>query len=219
MISFQIIIKSPYQKAQRQSTFLYLLNGFTMTGMGAFSYLLGNTGWVKSVFHPSIVPVGWLSIGLIIYGMILLYAVFFRNRQWLQQASSAKWIRLFCIIANLKVSILFLLSNWWLAAAIAALLLGAQVFAMLLQRKIEKPLSTIFTIDQITLPASARRSTLNWTEVNRVLLRHGNLTIDCVNNVLYQWPVAHMPEFSADELETFCIAQIELARPRRSSDW
>lgn len=219
MSSFQIIIKSPYQKAQRQSTFLYLLNGFTMTGMGAFSYLLGNTGWVKSVFHPSIVPVGWLSIGLIIYGLILLYAVFFRNRQWLQQASSAKWMRLFCIIANLKVSILFLLSNWWLAAAIAALLLGAQVFALILQRKIGQPLSTTFATDQIILPASARRRTLAWTEVNRVLLRHGILTIDCVNNVLYQWPIDQMPAFSADELEAFSIAQIELAKPKRSSDW
>jgi hypothetical protein len=219
MSSYQVTIKSPYQKAERQSTFLYLLNGFTMTGMGAFSYLLGNTAWIKSVFHRSVLPLGILSIGLLVYGLLLLFAVFFRNKQWLQNAKAAKWIRLFCIVANLKVSILFLLSNWWLAAAIAALLLGAQLFALILQRKIGQPLSTQFATDQIILPASARRRTLAWTEVNRVLLRHGILTIDCVNNVLYQWPIDQMPAFSADELEAFSIAQIELAKPNRSSDW
>lgn len=219
MSNYQIHIKSPYQKTARQSTFLYLLNGFTMTGMGAFTYLLGNANWIKTIFHQSIVPLGILSIGLLVYGLLLLFAVFFRNKRWLQDHTKAKWIRIFCIIANLKVSVLFLLSSWWLAAGIAGLMFGAQVFAWFLQQKITQALFTVFSADKIVLPASARRNSLEWTEVERVILRHGNLTIDCVNNVLYQWPLAQMPAFPADELEAFCRVQIEAAKPRRIGDW
>lgn len=219
MSNYQIHIKSPYQKTERQSTFLYLLNGFTMTGMGAFSYLLGSANWIKTIFHQSVVPLGILSIGLLVYGLLLLFAVFFRNKRWLQDPAKAKWIRILCIIANLKVSILFLLSSWWLAAGIAGLMFGAQVFAWFLQQKITQPLFTVFSAEKILLPASARRNSLDWTEVERVILRHGNLTIDCVNNVLYQWPVAQMPAFTADELEAFCRVQIEAAKPRRIGDW
>lgn len=219
MSNYQIHIKSPYQKTERQSTFLYLLNGFTMTGMGAFSYLLGSANWIKTVFHKSVVPLGILSAGLLVYGLALLFAVFFRNKQWLQHANKSKWIRIFCIVANLKVSLVFLLSSWWLAAGIAGLMLGSQIFAFALQQKISKPLFAIFSAEQITLPASARRNKLDWTEVERVMLRHGNLTIDCVHNVLYQWPIAQIPSFGAEELETFCRAQIEAAKPRRMGDW
>lgn len=219
MSSYQIQIKSPYQKTERQSTFLYLLNGFTMIGMGAFTYLLGNANWIKTVFHESFVSPAVMSIGLLVYGLTLLFAVFFRNKRWLQEPKIAIWIRVFCIVANLKVSILFLLSSWWLAAGIAGVMFAAQVFAWLLQRKIGKPLIAIFSAEQIVLPASARRSSLEWKEVERVILRHGNLTIDCVNNVLYQWPVAQMPNFSTDELEAFCRAQTEQAKQHRSTDW
>ncbi|GAA4449574.1 hypothetical protein [Rurimicrobium arvi] len=219
MNNFQIEIKNPYTRSQRHSTFVYLLNGFAMVGIGAFTQLLGNTHWIKTVFHPPVISVAVLSSGVLVYGIALLLAVFFRNKQWLQNPGIAKWVRIFCIVANLKVAIIFLISQWWVPAGISLVMLLAHLFSLYIQQKMTRPLLAVFDTQRITLPASARRSTLEWTEVEHVLLRHGNLTIDCAHNVLYQWTISKHGIENTVAFEAFCREQIELAKPKRVADW
>lgn len=202
----------------RQATSLHLITGFAMAGIGAFTFLLGNANWIQTVFHAPVLPgyiLGTVSLG---YGLLLLYCTFLRNK-WLQIPANNKTTRLSNTVIAAVLAIIFCLSQWWLAGGISGIAAAANLFAYFYEQKITQALFVSFDEQQIQLPAIARRKQLEWPEVERVLLRHGTITIDCNDNFLYQWTIKHNT-IDATAFEAFCAAQIEANRGKRTSnDW
>ena len=214
-MNFQIELKDNRQKA-RQSTSLHLITGFAMSGIGAFTFLLGNANWIQTVFHAPILPSVILGTISLLYGLVVLYFIFFRNK-WLQISSNNKMIRLTSVNVCGILAIIFVLSQWWLASGIAGVAAAANLFALFYEQKLAQPLFVVFDVVNIQLPASSRSRQLEWQDVARVILRHGTITIDCTNNFLYQWTVKHN-DVDALTFEAFCRAQIEANKTKRMND-
>lgn len=202
----------------RQVTFLHLITGFALTGIGAFTFLLADTDWIRTVFHKPFLPANLLGTISLAYGLLVLFLTFFRN-VWLQQPKNSKLMRTIHFITGMVLTIIFLLSQWWLAGGIAGVVALANLFALFYEQKASAALTVHFSEQAILLPATSRRKQLVWTEVERVLLRHGTVTIDCTNNFLYQW---NYKDTGIDVwlFEEFCKAQIENNRSKRdTNDW
>lgn len=111
----------------------------------------------------------------------------------------------------------YLFVLWWLYAGVywmAALVLLFSIFATLAKQKIQ----VIFSPEAI-LYKSFPRKTINWFDLNNVVLRDGLLTIDFKNDKLIQQLVE---EDAADEqaFNTYCQTQLKTAaaQPQTSTN-
>lgn len=216
-MSYTIALQAQSKK-KHQTTSLHLITGFALLGIGAFTFLMGNADWVKTIFHATLIPSKILATLSSIYGLIILFFVFFKG-QWLKVAANNKVIRMAHIADTSFLSIIFLLSQWWLAAGITAVLALANVYAIYHEQKLNEVLTVQINEEGIILPNNARRKQLKWTETERVLIRHGNITIDTTDNFLYQWVVQKSDEDAA-EIEAYCSAKIKINIDKRdSNDW
>jgi uncharacterized membrane protein len=215
-MSYRIELKDQRSKS-RQVTFLHLITGFGLTGIGAFTFLLANADWIKTVFHAPLISAWIIGGASLAYGLGLLFFVFTKSK-WLKLPANNKVMRLTNMILTLVLLFVFLLSQWWLAAALCGIIGLANLFAYFYEQKLEEALFVTFEAQYISLPATARRRQLEWHEVERVILRHGIITIDCANNFLYQWTVKYNNADSA-VLEAFCVQQITANKDKRSEEW
>ena len=215
-MKYHIELKDQRNKS-RQSTFLHLITGFGFTGTGAFTFLLANADWVKTVFHAPLVP-AWLIGGFcLLYGLVLLLLLFTKSK-WLKMPVNNRRARLANTGSALLLALVFVLSQWWLAAAICGIIGLANLFTWFYEQKMSEALFVTFEEQGVSLPATARRKQLAWEEVERVILRHGIVTIDCFNNFLYQWTVKYNNTDTA-AFEAFCAQQIAAHKDKRSEDW
>lgn len=151
-------------------------------------------------------------------GVFILLATLFRNR-WLTTPLNNNIFRLVESYLSLGIAIYFLARGWNLPCAIFTLLTITLAFAKFAEKGKLKHKHVIFTQDDIKLPIGLRTSQLKWTEVEQVLLRHGTLTINGINNKLYQWMTASH-QIDTNAFEEFCAAQIEEAKKdRKKYDW
>jgi hypothetical protein len=67
------------------------------------------------------------------------------------------------------------------------------------------------------LPVTARKRFLPWTIIDEVVLRYSTLSIECVENKLYQWDIADNDVDDALFME-YCKAQVEINRANRQND-
>jgi hypothetical protein len=199
-----------------QITSLHLITGFAILGIGAFTLLLGNADWVKTVFHKPIVSSYFLGIFCLIYGLAVLVVCFFKNK-WLKVLSNNKNVRKIHITISFIALSVFAISQWWLATGICTVVAIANLFALYYEQKITEALFVTIDEETILLPATARRKQLDWWEVERILLRHGTITIDCSNNFLYQWNIKNNTTDVAT-FERFCTEQIEKNRTKKEQN-
>jgi hypothetical protein len=205
-------------KKKHQTTSLHLITGFALLGIGGLSFLVGDAQWIKTVFHATIIPITLLATLSFMNGLLVLYLVFFKG-QWLKGPANNKIVRVAHVVDASLLSILFLLSQWWLAAGITAVLALANAYAIFHEQKLNEILLIHIEETGILLPHNARRKQLQWSEIERVILRHGNLTIDTTDNFLYQWPFKKST-IAIDEIEAFCLAKIKDGMSKRlSNDW
>lgn len=216
-MSYRIELNKQHYKP-RQATSLHLITGFALCGVGAFTFLLANANWIQTVFHAPLISSTILGSVSLIYGLIVLLLTFFRNK-WLQIAGNNRHIRLASTIIGSILAIIFVLSQWWLAAGIAGVAAAANLFAFFYEQKAAQALVVNFNEELILLPATSRRRQLEWKEVERVMLKFGIITIDCADNFLFQWNVKKN-DIEIEEFEAFCAAKIEANRSKRDSeDW
>lgn len=200
---------------KNEGTSLNLITGFGMLGLGAFAYMMGSTDWTKTLFHNSIISSAILSFVGVVYGLMVLYFSFFKNA-WLRHQPGFRLIHFTTILI---FGLIFLASQWWLAAGISAAISLANIYAFFAEKKQALPLFIGIDDTQITLPLGSKRRMLQWIEVERVIVRHGNITIDTVDNFLFQYQLKNT-ETQALDIEAFCAAQV-LAniKNRPNEDW
>jgi hypothetical protein len=216
-MKYTITLKEQQLKPH-QITSLHLMTGFGLLGVGAFTCILGNTYWIQKSFQQLLISASILGSILIVYSLFVLYFTFFKNKLLANNKVNLTFKTLHKLICG-AAALIFLLSQWWLAGGITIILALANLVSRIVALKAQKPL--LVTIDEmgITLPAISRKSFLAWEQVEKVIIKHGNITIDCVNNTLYQWAIqAHSKE--DQDIEAFSSAYIAKNKViREDNDW
>lgn len=157
------------------------------------------------------------SIVLVI-GSFILLTTLFRNK-WVTRGRNNNIFRLVETYLSLLIAGYFLYRSWNIPSAIFAILTAALAFAKYAERGKLKNKTVSFNDDGVKLPLGMRSNNLKWAEVTSVILRHGTLTINTINNKLYQW-MTTPNDIDATTFESFCSTQIEASKKdRKKYDW
>lgn len=199
------------QKVKRhQVTALHLMIGFALVASAAFiiamffTFKIEPFTWVaiedisKVNVHAELLP----EYLLIAAGLVILFLAMFRNK-WLLQTKNNKAVRGFELALCIGLSIYALITNATVMGGIFGVLAAAVVFSFFVENSGSEKSKVIFDDEGIKLPVSSRRRSLDWAEVDKVLLRYGTLTIDCIDNRLYQWMTSEH-DIDSGSFEAFC---------------
>lgn len=209
-----------------QVTALHLMIGFALVASGAFiifvfsSMMLLPFRWDEIAedstvsMHTVLFP-QYLMIGT---GFIILYLSLFRNK-WLMQPGNNKAVRIVELIFCAAIAGYSLYTSANVLAGIFGVLSIAVVYSFFAENAGGKQPTVAIDESGIRLPMNVRRRHINWAEVEKVLLRHGTLTINCLDNKLYQW-ITVKNDTDITAFEAFCNAHIEAsAKDRKKYDW
>jgi hypothetical protein len=150
--------------------------------------------------------------------LVLITTVIAQNR-WLQRPLNNLVIRIIELLLLVLLFIGSILSGLMIPAIIFAVLCTTIILAISWERKKNIPLYIKIDKDGIKPPFSSRTRHIDWTDIEHVILRFGTLTVNCVDNRLYQWNVNAF-NFEPDVFEVFCIRQVDKAKEKRDkNDW
>jgi len=206
-----------------QVTALHLVMGFALLGASALALLLNNL----TIKGPNGEPIdlgsstfdivdGTASL-VMLFSVIIIIMALFRNK-WLRSDKVNRAFRILELGAAIIAAMYLLTIDANVPAAIFVLLAGTVVFSLVWEGSATKTLSVEINEQGIKPPMNLKRRNINWVEVDKVLLRHGNLTINCADNRMYQWTTSKH-DTDTEIFEAFCDAQIEAAKKLRKEDW
>lgn len=189
----------------QQVTALHLFCSLAFMGTGAiiFIYNYQITYW---------------GLALLIAGIALVVLTIFKNK-WVIGHKINLILRIKELAISVAIAALSYYEQWKFPIIIFTSLTVAILFSLYWERGIGKRLYAHIDEAGVRLPATSRRRFIGWVNIEQVLLRHGVLSIDCVDNKLYQFDVSG---YSADDeaFEAFCKAQVAAnAGKRKKDEW
>jgi hypothetical protein len=190
---------------QQQVTALHLFSGLAFVGTGAIICVYNNK-----------IPM-W-GAAILAAGIVLLVVSIFRNR-WLTGRQANRVVRVLELGVSLGIAGLSFAEQWKFPLGIFSVLSAAILFSLYWERDAGQALQVVVDEAGVHLPVTSRKRFLSWAEVEQVLLRYGVLSIDCVDNKLYQYDVS---AFTADEeiFDAFCKSQVANSiGDRGKDDW
>jgi len=202
-MTFQLPVAEEKVKPH-QVTGLHLLSAFVIFGTGTLFYLL----------YPPVRPAGATMMGV---GALLLVLALFRNK-WLTKPATTRAFRIAELIILVGAALYTGLQHKWIPTLVPGSLAIAVLFALFWENGADNTLQILVSNDGIKLPVNSRRRFVYWYEVEQVLLRYGVLTIDCLDNRLFQYNV--LPEgVDKDLFEEYCNTNIAASIDKRGKDW
>lgn len=208
-----------------QVTALHLLAAFALLAATAIALLINNNMVVlteKALGNTqanTFDSIDLASSVLMSFSLIVIIAGLFRNR-WLRSDKVNRFFRIIELLSCVLVAVYLLTIGFNILAALFGILAATVAFSIIWESE-KKGKSLIVTVEDnnIKLPITTRRRIINWAETEKVLLRHGTLTISCTNNRLYQW-MTGVNDIDSETFEAYCDAQIEAAKKnRKKHDW
>lgn len=199
-----------------QTVALHFLMGLALLTFGILSYVF-YFYTIMATDHKSSIPEfrKW-GVAMILPGLVILFFSLFRGR-WLKEPKNNRLFRIIEVVCASVYAGYFVIAKWWVPAGIFGILALTLVLATLWEGSRNR-MQLIHIDDQgIALPGTSRRRSLEWNEIQQVLLRFGVLTIDCYDDHLYQWNVT-LPEFHKDEFEAYCAKQVK-ENEHKKSNW
>lgn len=158
-----------------------------------------------------------------IYGYILLFSgisiigiTVFKNKKIIQGRAN-KFLRYYELIILLSVLIYTLMKSWYLPFTYAATTLLGVIFAIVWEQFGKKEHHIIIDEKGVSIPKFLRKKIIPWQSIERLLLKHGLITIDCRNNKLFQYK--RLERVNTEELETFIEEKIKENAHKYDVDW
>lgn len=209
-----------------QVTALHLVTGFALLALSALGLLVNNT--IMTLPGSAPIDIQKVSIQefdsvdtalsvIMAISILILGAAMFRNK-WLRRPGINKIFRVIELLIITTISIYLLSLQLNVPAALFGLLAATIVFSLFWEGSNNKNITIIFSEEGIRLPITSRRRSISWDEAEKVILRHGTVTINCTDNRMYQWVTAQQDTDPA-AFEAFCYAMIETKRKDRKNDW
>ena len=172
------------------------------------------TGSIIAVYNYTI-P-GW-GIALLLEGLVLTGVTMFRNK-WLLTPRNNKLFRVIELISSLVVASYSFYQHWKVPEGIFGVLAACLVFALYWERSGDELLYVIIGEDGVRLPVTSRKRFLDWKEIDNIVLRFGTLSINCVDDRLFQW-ATHKTDIEPARLTQFSEALVEKHKVEREEDW
>ncbi len=185
-----------------QVTTLHLICALAFIGTGAI------------IYRYNFVITYW-GLALLLAGLLLLGATVVKNK-WLISAKVNPTIRIIELSIALLVAIYSITQQWKFPIGMFSVLSAAIMFSIYWERKAAGTLYVHVDDEGLRLPV-VRRRFIPWVEVDEVVLRFGTLTINLVDNHLFQWNI-NDPNFDNEIFEAFCIAKVEENKSKRRND-
>lgn len=159
------------------------------------------------------------GLALMIVGLGLLSIILFKHRTLSNSPVGNLILRIFELLLLIGLMVLSIISHVTVPAIVYGVLAATVVFAIYWERMAGNPL--IIKVDQsgIRLPVNSRRRSINWVDVDYVLLRFNTLTLNMHDNSMMQYSVGNI-DFEKEIFDVYCIRQIEKAKEKGiKNDW
>ncbi len=200
----------------KQTLALHLLVSFVLFTAAIFCLVLYWFTHISPGFRNSI-PVLGIFGGLCTIGAILIYYLAVRAVRRQSQAGLVHGLELLLLGGG---ALIFHLSEWEIPAVLFGILAILVALAFLYELRAPVHPQVAVSNRGIVRTAGLQRKGLDWAEIKQVLLRRGVLTIDCLDNRLFQYTVDGNSNNNTADFEDFCTSRIEEAIPRREKgDW
>lgn len=198
-----------------QTVALHFLIGLALLAFGILSYVFYFYTIIATEHRSSLPEFRKWGLAMIIPAAVILFFSLFRGK-WLKQPKNNRLFRIIEFCCSLVFAAYFAMGHWWLPAGIFGVLAGTLLLATLWESNKNKTQYIHIDDKGVQLPATSRRSSLEWNEIEQVILRFGILTIDCYDNHLYQWNV-DAPDFDKEALELYCARLIKENEGKKSN--
>jgi hypothetical protein len=188
-----------------QVTALHLVCAFAFIGTGA----------IITVYNYTIPTYG---AALLIAGIALLACTIFKNK-WLISRQVNLIARILECGISIWLAIYSALQHWKFPEGIFAAITVAIAFAMYWERAAGGQLFVSVDDEGVRFPITSRKRFLPWTEVEEITFRYGTLSVNSIDNHLFQFSLS-LPDGDDHTFETWCLARVEQHKPnRRNDDW
>lgn len=204
-MTFDLPIKGDKVRPQ-QVTALHLFCSLAFIGTGAIIYVYN--------FH-----ITYWGLALLLAGLLMAALTIARNK-WVTGTYVNLAFRAVELLISLAILTLSLIEQWKFPIGIFGVLSAAIVFSIFWERGAGQQLYVRIDEAGLHMPVTSRKRHIAWQDVERVLLRYGILSIDCVGNKLFQVEVSGKSDLDNEIFEAFCDAQIAAGKEKRpKNDW
>lgn len=210
---YQLILEGKQIK-RNQVTGMHLMAGFLLIVMGLLTWLVPN-----SVKQKEFDFLNYAGLVLAILGLVVVFVCIFFNKKVIQTKANLA-LRLLEISSLALVFLYSLYQKWYLPAGYSAAALLGIVLAFYWEKTGKRNRIATFTDNGVHIPGLGKNTDLPWQAIKQILLRHNILTVDCMDNKLYQILLANPQSvINKEEFETYCKFQIQAKKHLHKTDW
>lgn len=162
------------------------------------------------------------NIGIIyvVLGLLFLIITITLRKKINDNNTFNSLLRLIEVGLFLPILIYSLYRGWYLPAIYGGLGIASTIFAWYLENNKEQPNYVILSENGVQLSRFMRNSFVPWHEINRLIIRHGNITIDCRNNKLYQYTIHNYSDvINKENIEVFALQMIVKNKDKYDANW
>ncbi len=200
----------------KQTLALHLLVSFVLFTAAVFCIVLYWFTNISPGFKESVPVLGYFG-AVCAAGAVFIYYLAVRAVRRQRQAGLVHGLELLLLGGG---AIVFYRAGWEVPAALFGILATVVAGAFLYELRSPAQPQVAVSDRGLVRTAGLQRKTIDWAEVKQVLLRRSVLTIDCLDNRLYQYTVEDAVAYDGVDFEAFCARHIEAAIPRREKgDW
>jgi len=159
-----------------------------------------------------------LGLGLLLFGLGLMAVTIIKNK-WIISGKVNVVVRVVELLVAAAIALLSYKEQWRFPIGIFTVLVVVILFSLYWERDAGQQLYVRVDDAGVHMPVTSRKRFVPWVEADQVLLRYGVLSVDCLNNKLYQFDVS-ASRVNTEEFNAFCAARIEEQVPNRiKNEW
>lgn len=199
-------------------TTLHIMLALVLCGIGAGSLVLYWFTTVSPKFSKPHTPFIVLGACCLLVGIaIIAISIFYKN--WLHSGRRNLRLRILEIACVAGACLTFALAGQTRAAMLFGIMAVAILAAVIWE--LRKPAEAQVLIDEkgIRMPRSGIMRLLPWSDVEKVLVRHGILSIELQGNRRVQLQLKPGSQPDAAAIETYCTEKAAEGAVARSNDW
>ena len=146
-------------------------------------------------------------------------AVTILKNKWIIGKQVNTIVRVVELLVAIAIALLSYKEQWKFPIGIFTVLVAVLIFSLYWERGASQQLYVSVDNAGVHMPVTSRKRFVPWAEADQVLLRFGILSIDCLDNKLYQFSVSSTA-LNVEEFNAWCAARVEEHIPNRvKNDW
>jgi hypothetical protein len=204
-MAFDLPVKGDKVKPQ-QITALHLFCGLAFIGTGAIIYVYN-------------FEITYWGLALLLAGVLLSLLTIVKNRLITRPPLNIV-VRAVELLISVALLTLSLKEQWKFPIGIFGVLSAAILFSLYWERTAGQQLYIRVDEQGIKMPVTSRRRHIPWWDIEEVLLRYSVLSIDCVDNKLYQADLMANANINSVQFEAYCQTQVAANKDKRiKNNW